>query len=223
MTSLCIKTGMASEYNIAMRFARPGTQVLTGLQTADSLHKLVPDTCKAIISFGLCGGLAPEAQIGQAFIYDRVVTPTTMYPANIAWRKRLFAATRYYERGCWSTGDFNTANDEQQRADLFNKSGGCWIIDDETYAVARFAAERGISWIGLRVVSDGAEDNLPPAVLNALNPDGTDNIWNVLESVVSDPAQIPALIKTATEANKSLAELRTAALQAGPDLQWVDP
>ena len=70
------------------------------------------------------------------------------------------------------------------------------------------------------MVSDGAEDNLPPAVINALNPDGTDDLWAVVSSVVSDPAQIPDLVKTAGEYEVSIAELRRAAIDTGPFMQW---
>jgi len=225
--SLCVKTGMSSEYAVAKKFAAADVVVLTGTQTVADLQQNVPQDCAAIISFGLCGGLAPEYDAGnaqcvvaQAFIYDRVVTPDAVYPCDAAWRQRLFAATKYFERGCWSSGAFNTANDEAQRAALFAQSG-CWIIDDETRAVAEFAAARAIAFIGLRVVSDGAEDNLPPAVINALNPDGTDNLQAVIASVIADPAQLPALVKTAQEFELSLAELRTAAQSVGPMFQWT--
>jgi adenosylhomocysteine nucleosidase len=225
MSALVIKTGMEVEYQIARRYAAPDILVLTGAATATSLDQVVPQDCKAVLSLGVCGGLAPEAQIGQAFIYDRVLTPETMelgwseYKCDSAWRKRLFAATRYYERSCWSSGQFNTANTVAARASLFGHTN-CWIIDDESYAVAQFAAKRGIAFIGLRTVSDGAEDNLPPAVINALNPNGTDNLWNVVASVAEDPLQIPALIKTALEAKRAFDELETACIAVGPNFQW---
>lgn len=216
--TLCVKTGMISEQQIAQEFF-PGAIVLTGVQRVPDLENAVPQSCEAIISFGLCGGLSPSAQIGQAFIYDKIVTPGETFFCDAEWRRRLFEATKYYERGCWSDGQFNTANSIAQREQLFS-STGCWAIDDESYAVAYFASIRKIPFMGLRVVSDGAEDNLPPAVLNALNPDGSDDIQAVISSIISDPEQIPALIKTANEFNLSVAELRTAAIQVGPCCQW---
>lgn len=210
---------MSVEAAIVKKYASPDILQLTGEYTVDALDKAVPPEIEAIISVGVCGGLSPAAQIGQAFIYDRVVTPDGTYAADPSWAHRLFTATRYYERGCWSSGQFNTANTEEQRARLFANSG-CWVIDDESFAVAEFAQLRGISFIGLRTVSDGAEDNLPPAVINALNPDGTDNLRAVIESVVEDPLQIPDLIKTALEAKKSFDELETACIAVGANFQW---
>ena len=219
MSVLTIKTGMVIEQAIAQKYVAPGTLVLTGEFTTDGLDAAVPQDCKAILSLGVCGGLAPEAQIGQAFIYDRVVTPNQTFTCDSGWRKRLFAATRYYERGCWSDGQFNTANDPTQRAALYQKTN-CWVIDDESFAIAQFAAKRQIAFIGLRTVSDGAQDSLPPAIINALNPNGTDNLYQVILSVVQDPLQIPDLLKTALEAKRSFDELETACIAVGPNFQW---
>lgn len=220
MGALVIKTGMSVEQQIARKYAAPDVTVLVGLATASTLDQVVPNDCEAIMSLGVCGGLAPQAQIGQTFIYSKVVTPTDKYLCDPVWRKRLFSATHYYECHCYSSGEFNTANDEVQREQLFAQTG-CWIIDDESFAVAEFAIKRNIAFIGLRTVSDGAEDNLPPAIINALNPDGTDNLRAVIESVVTDPLQIPTLIKTALEAKKSFDELETACIAVGANFQWV--
>jgi len=231
---ICIKTGMASEEAIAKTYAPKDAIVLSGVLDH---AKLLPMECKGIISFGLCGGLAPDAQIGQAFIYDTIQVPAIYgairtpasdiaLPCDDEWRKNLFALTRYYECKCWSSGDFNTANTIAQRAKLY-RTTGCEVIDDESFAVAEFALRRGMKFIGLRVVSDGAEDNLPPAVMNALHSDGSANIWAVIESLFTEPIdpltkqlQIGELFKTIGEYEKSIAELRTAAIAISKSKDW---
>lgn len=228
-SELVVKVGMKQELAVARAYARPGIPIISGAGlSVDALDPLVPKETKAIISFGLCGGLAPLARIGQAFIYSAVKTPNGSIACDDAWVKRLFAATRYFVSACWSSGELNTANTIAQRAELYRDSG-CSIIDDESRAVAELAARRGIRFAGLRVISDGAEDSLPPAVINALNPDGTDNIWNVIESLFTEPIdpvtkefQIGEIVRTIREFNVSIAELRTAALAAGKDFQWTN-
>lgn len=223
--TLWIKTGMDVEDRVAKTYAAKDVLVLTGEYTADQLAALRPQNCSGIVSFGLCGGLWTGAQIGQAFIYDTIVTPTASFACDAAWRRRLFAATKYYEAHCWSSGDFNTANTVEERAALYSRTR-CQVIDDESFAVAEFASRLGVPLMGLRVVSDGAEDDLPPAVLDALNSNGTTNIWDVVDSLFTEPIdpatkqlQVAELIKTAGEYNTSVAELRTAIVQAGPQLQ----
>ncbi|HEX4409648.1 MAG TPA: hypothetical protein VH206_12830 [Xanthobacteraceae bacterium] len=219
MSALVIKTGMTVEQQIARKYAAEGILVLTGAFTPETLDQAVPQDCKAILSLGVCGGLADSALIGQAFICSTLVTPDGEFEADVDWRRRLFGATRYYECHWWSSGNFNTANTVAERAALV-KQTGCAVIDDETFAVAAVAKKRGIAFQALRTVSDGAEDNLPPAVVNALNPDGSDNLYSVIASVAQDPTQIPALIQTAIEAKKSFDELETACIQVGPNFQW---
>ncbi len=218
---LVVNTGMPSEQQVAKRYCAKSVVVLTGIQSLEEMEKLVPKECDAILSFGLCGGLAPETQIGQAFICDTLITPLYQksYKADVAWRKRLFTATRYYERHWYSTNEFNTANSVEQRKNLFNKTG-CWIIDDETWLVAEFASRHNIPFQALRVVSDGAEDNLPPAVINALNPDRSINKREIILSILTNPLQIPDLIKTAINYWKSLDELATAATAVGRYFQY---
>jgi len=216
---LVIKTGMSDEAAIAKACAAPGTLILSGVQTVAMLTAAVPSECRAILSFGLCGGLSPQAQIGQVFIGDVLIGPDGgSYIADVAWRKRLFAATRYYERHWYSSGIFNQADDPASRIALYNKTGA-WVIDDESLFVAQFAQERGIPFQLLRSVSDGATDTVPPAARNALNSDGSSNVHEVMASVLSDPAQLPDLIRIGEEYFKSLAQLRTAALQVGPAFQ----
>jgi hypothetical protein len=216
---LVIKTGMPAESAIATTYAAPGTLVLSGIQTIASLQKLVPANCTGIISFGLCGGLSPQARIGQIFLGDVLYGPQgETYDADPVWGHRLFLKTKAYMQHWYSSGIFNQADDPAQRAALF-KATTAWIIDDETLAVAQFARVRGISFQMMRSVSDGANDTVPPAARNALNSDGSSNIEEVLVSVAADPAQLPDLIRIGEEYYQSLAELRTAAIMIGPAFQ----
>lgn len=219
---LVVKTGMRAEYEAAKKYAAPDVLVLTGTQTVDDLRKNVPEKCEAIISFGLCGGLGPNTQVGQIFVYDRVVTPNEILSCNEKWRNRLILkdTSSYHQAGCWSSGEFNTANDQKERKQLF-ETYGCEVIDDETRWTAEFSKSRNIAHIGLRVVSDGAEDNLPPAVVNAIKPDGTINVLAVLISVIGDPEQVSAMLKTAEEYAVSLLKLDATAKTVGPYFGWT--
>lgn len=219
MSTLCIKTGMASEYQLAKRHAAMGTQILTGEYTADDLDHTVQKDCKAIISFGLCGGIGPEAQVGECFISTVMVTPTGNYTSDPAWMDRIFTKTHFPETHWWSSGEFNMANTTAQRWALYKKTG-CQVIDDESAAVFEFAKKRGIAAMAMRAVSDALKDNLPQAVVNAINPDGTTNVWNVIKSVFFDPKQIGSLWNTYQEYQTSIKALEHAAVLVGPSFQW---
>ena len=219
---LVIKTGMASEFALVKKFAAPDVLVLTGLMTADDLRKAVPSNATAIISVGLCGGLAPSIKVGDIVLASTVETPDDeQFFADTGWTLRLHQCTGARGARWWSSGAFNTANDKAQRDAMFAKTQ-CLVIDDETYAVAQFAHERKIALAAMRSVSDAETDNLPPAIVNAVNADGTDNLMAVIRSVAADPLQIPALVKTAVEYKHSLDALERACRQVGANFQWGD-
>jgi adenosylhomocysteine nucleosidase len=218
--TLCIKTGMKPEYDIARAFAGKEdgntTLVLTGIQTAADLEKVVPTDCTGVMSFGLCGGLADGVEVGASFLATNLVTPDGTYQADAAWNARLFAKTRAVEVHWWSTGIFNTADSRDQRLSIFTTTGAA-VIDDESYAVAVFAKDRNIPFVCLRVVSDGTKiPDLPPAARNALNTAGDADIEEVFASLAKDPAQLPSLIEIAREYSISIGELRTIAAIIGP-------
>lgn len=215
---LAIKTGMQTEYSIAIKIASPSATVLTGVMTVADLDIHVPRACTGIISYGLCGGLAPGLSIGQNIIGDLLKTPDGDYVPDPAWRKRLFARTKAYEHVWWSSDTFNTADDPASRAALYAQTGA-WVIDDESMAVAQFAALRKIPFALMRTVSDGANDTIPAAARVALQADGSTDIWPVLESVLGNLGQLPDLEKMADYLSISLGTLYTAGLQVGPTFQ----
>lgn len=217
---LTIKTGMADETKIAKAHCAPDVLVLSGIQTVESLDKLVPKECTGIISFGLCGGLAPEPRIGQIFLGDVLITPEGNFYPDYKWGTRFLAKTGATESHWYSSGQFNEGDTPDQRIALFKRTGAA-VIDDESFHVAKFAKARGIPFQMLRSVSDVANDNVPPAARNALNSDGSTNVMAVLESVLGDLSQIPELIRLGQQYYKSLGTLTSAAIQIGPEFQLI--
>lgn len=220
--TLVAKVGMDLERDTVLRYIAPGTLVLPGVaMDAKMLNALVPRTCTALIRLGLCGGLSAAPLVGQAFVYRSVRSPSEVYLCDTAWRRRLFAATHYVEADCWSSGEQNTANTPAQRLALYQETR-CAIIDDESLGMAQLASERGIPFAGVGVISDAEANLLPPAVLNALNPNGSTNYLEVLESVWEDPDQVPSLVQTALNAKRSYDELDTACIAIGRNCQWQE-
>ena len=217
---LTIKTGMQPEAAIAKAHASKGTLILTGIQTEASLQTLVPTTCTAILSFGLCGGLRPNLPIvGQTLIASSLTDPNKeIYVPDQSWNHRLFAATHAYTQSWFSNGQFNTADTPAQRQAIY-KQTGAWCIDDESLAVAQFAQARKIPFAILRTVSDAWNDNVA-ITGKLLNAQGGVDIVATIKAFATDPED---MIKIWRDYNLSIAELGTAAIEVGPSFQWLEP
>ena len=89
--------------------------------------------------------------------------------------------------------------DAEAKAALHNATGAL-AVDMESHIAARFASAHGLPFVVLRVISDGADRDLPKAALAAMRTDGGMDVAAVLRALVHDPHQLRALIRTGQEA-----------------------
>jgi hypothetical protein len=87
---------------------------------------------------------------------------------------------------------------------------GALIIDMESHVAAQVAREHGLPFAFIRVISDRADQDLPPAVTCGLKPDGSMAILPVLAALLRNPGQLPALIRTARDTDRAMRALLAA-------------
>jgi hypothetical protein len=85
---------------------------------------------------------------------------------------------------------------------------GALAVDMESHIAARVAARHNLPFAIVRVISDSANEALPPAALVGMRPDGSMALGAVLASLARNPAQLPALIRTGIHAGRAFSELR---------------
>lgn len=224
MPGLCIKTGMTSEDMTAKEIASFDTVFLSGQMNMADFEAKVPKTVTGIISYGLCGGLAPGLPVGGIVLASVLIDGSTIYRPNGLWTGRLAQALNVRPLPYFSTGVFDLADTPDQRAKLYNNWGAS-AIDDESGPMAAFALERNIPFAILRVVSDAWNDTVPLAARHAVNPDGSSNVSSIIAWLEANPnqagAEIIDLAKTAMEYNQSLAVLLQVGRQVGEYFQWI--
>lgn len=159
----------------------------------------------AILSIGIAGALAPGLVPGDTVVAERVVTANEAFETDAKWTARLAAALPDARIGA-ILGRSAIADDAEVKSALFESSRAD-AVDMESHLAARAACGRGVPFAALRVISDGAERSLPPAVLVAMKPDGSIALGRVLASVLGRPGQIPSLIRTARESERAFAAL----------------
>ena len=164
-----------------------------------------------VISIGLGGGLSPLLKVGDVVVGERISFDgplgqgSKIWDCDEAWRVRLMARLPQAHQGVLAGSDV-ILGDPQTKVALYARTGAL-AVDMESHIAARFAAARGLPFAALRVISDDARHVLPPAALVAMKPDGGIALGRVLWSLVKNPAQLPALIRTGRGSSKAFKEL----------------
>jgi adenosylhomocysteine nucleosidase len=186
------------------------------VQKLDALHGDIT----GVISIGIAGALSPLRKVGDVVIADQVFSRSENWRCNEKWRVALTARLPQAHIGPLFGSDAILADAAAKTA--LHDSSGALAVDMESHVAARFAAARALPFAALRVISDDAVHILPPAALVAMRPDGGIAAGRVLLSLVKNPLQIPALIRTARAANRAFAELLRCRDLCGPGLAGLD-
>ncbi len=152
----------------------------------------------AMLSFGVCGALTADLAAGQLVIGRRVVSGDQSWTCDAEWTASLLARLPGAREAEVAAGKVMIGSVEAKTA-LAARSG-CQVVDMESHIVAQAAQARGLPFAVVRAVSDRADHALPPAALLDLRDDGRPNLPAILGSLAHNPGQLPALIRTAKQA-----------------------
>jgi hypothetical protein len=97
---------------------------------------------------------------------------------------------------------------------------GAAAVDMESHIAAAYAAEAGLPFAALRVISDPASRALPALAMSAIKPNGDIDLRKVLRGVARNPTTLRALVSTGIDFNRALRSLRgcRSFLLGGEDL-----
>ena len=204
-------TGMLAEARIAQR----GTAVRAiagggdGAYLTAALERAIeaPITAQAagILSFGIAGGLSPDARPGDIIVASGVIANGGVWKTDRDWSARLATALPRVRRGLIAGSDLALAT-AAAKASLYAATSAI-AVDMESHIAAKIAAAHQIPFAILRVVADDATRGLPPAALAGLSPGGAINIVNVLKSLARQPSQLPALLGISADTRTAMLAL----------------
>jgi adenosylhomocysteine nucleosidase len=200
--------GLRSEA-AAIRRGDPDIEVLAGGGDATRLERdleaLLATGPALVLSSGIAGGLDPALAVG-AIVVD----------GDAGVVEHVIAALPNAVRAAITGQDTIAANPAGKAA--LRKATGAAAIDMESYIAARVAHRHGVPFAAIRVISDTAGEELPPAALVGMRPDGGVALGAVLASLARRPAQLPALIRTgrhAALAQRTLRDVYDALCRSG--------
>jgi adenosylhomocysteine nucleosidase len=169
---------------------------------------------EGVISFGVCGALAPALKPGDLVVASSVRDGKTRFLTDSAWTRSNAARLPHATGGSVAGSDLMITTPEAKAA--LHGSSGAVAVDMESHITARFAAAHGLPLAVLRAVSDGADHALPPAAQRGMQADGSMDIGAVLAALMADPRQLPALIRTGLDAEKGFRALLRCHNLLGP-------
>lgn len=219
MTRIGVVTGMRAEAHCLprsvarfVRCAGPGAA-----RAGKAAHGLIDDGAKALVSFGLAGGLDPALPVSTVILGLSVVGPegarSTLDPdlrARLAECVGLFAPIEARVAGT----DAPVAG-IADKARLLRESGAR-VADMESDAVARIAAERGVPCGVVRVVADPAGRAVPRAALAALGEAGDIRAGRLLATLAARPWELPGLAALAIDTRRAFRTLRRCGAALSP-------
>ncbi len=91
-----------------------------------------------------------------------------------------------------------------------HQATGATLVDMESFAVARLASERAVPFLGIRVVSDDAQTDLPPELLTLVGPTGSYRIGAAVGAILKQPARLGAMLKLREHAQTAAGHLAKA-------------
>lgn len=140
-----------------------------------------------ILSSGIAGALDPALKVGDVVL-----------DGDAAVVEKLRAILPEATVGAVAGRDVMTPSVAGKCA--LRAETGAVAVDMESHVAARVAARRGLPFAAVRVISDRADEALPPAAQIGMKPDGGVALGAVLASLARNPAQLPALIRTGRHA-----------------------
>jgi adenosylhomocysteine nucleosidase len=206
-----IVTGLVQEARIA---AGPGMIVICSSSDPKQLRALLATldstTFRGVISFGVAGGLDPSLKSGDVVVATEVLAGDTRFLAGLALNEELIARAALHRRrvvrGVLS-GVEQVIAAAACKAALHLETGAA-AVDMESHIAAAYAAEAGLPFAALRVISDPASRALPALAKSAIKPNGDIDLGKVLRGVARNPTTLRALVSTGIDFNRALRSLR---------------
>jgi hopanoid-associated phosphorylase len=203
-------TGMAQEARIAA--AAGLVTVCSGgnpVRLREQLAATAP-VFRAVVSFGVGGGLDPAMRTGDVVVATSVLSGTRRWQTDRTITEMLAASWGLQRDDLYHAilvGAEELVMDVEAKTAL-RAATGASAVDMESHVAAEFAAAHNLPLAALRVICDPADRSLPPLAREALGPHGRIDLRAVVRSLARRPAQVASLAYAARDFATALAALR---------------
>jgi adenosylhomocysteine nucleosidase len=214
-------TGLARERRMA---AGEGVEAVGAGGNPHRLRQLldarVPPGCRAVISFGIAGGLDPSLRPGDVVVGTGVVGEDGRRAADLDLSAALLNALsgigpRVIPADLAGVDTAVLAVDGKTE---LRAATGAAAVDMESHVAASFAGRHGLPFAALRVICDPADQALPAFAAQALTADGEPDIAAVFFAFARGRARLGDLMRLARDSNAAFAALGRCRARLGSGL-----
>jgi adenosylhomocysteine nucleosidase len=152
---------------------------------------------RALMSFGLAGGLDPRLKPGHLLIPRGVLAAGQNWPTDSELDRLLGGPT--VDLMLAESAVVGSAAAKHQ---LWRTTGAA-AVDLESGAVAQVAARHDLPFAVLRAVCDPAQRSLPRTAQTTLDPSGRVRKLRLLASLILRPQDLPGLVTLAADAARA--------------------
>jgi len=199
-------TGLSREARLV---SRPDIATVVGGGDAAALRARILGALDAgarrVLSIGICGALSPSLEVGDCIVATEIITDSERFTTHGPWTNELLENLPDAIPAALAGTD-TILGSAAEKMQLYRATNAA-VADMESHVAARVAQECAVPFAAVRVVSDSASRALPPAALVGMSKSGEVDILAVLRSLAAQPMQLPALIRTAWEAEKAFRAL----------------
>ncbi len=205
-------TGLAQESRIA---AGPGVShvVCSGSDPGrlrKRLSRLDPTGLRAVVSFGIAGGLDPSLQPGDVVVATAIIAESGAWkvPGGVvsAMADRVRASGIGVAQGPL-VGVEEPVLLPTEKATMRRETDAI-AVDMESHIGAAYAAANELPFAAIRVISDPAIRALPPLAKQALKADGRIDFGAVATGLARAPSELSKLLRAGGDVGRAFAGLR---------------
>jgi adenosylhomocysteine nucleosidase len=179
---------------------------------SEAARALVAAGASALVSWGMAGGLDPALAAGTVCLPRAVMSSAgDHFATDSPWCELTRAAIdgqRTVAQGTLLT--HSRAIDRVDAKQTAYRETGAVAVDMESTAIAEVAAKRGLPFIAIRVIVDGAGDALPRSVV-AASTAGQVRMARLIGGLLRSPAEIVPLLRLAKRYRAAMQALQAVA------------
>lgn len=162
-----------------------------------------------VVSFGVAGGLDAALPPGALLLPAAVITTDNgLTETDSEWRREIGATLDSVPPPTLHLGMDVPVTEPKDKARLF-QGYKTHALDMESHVVAAYSRSRGVPFLVLRAIADGANDAVPEAALAGLDESGNVVPLQVVKKLVPRPGQLPALLQLARNSKAAMTALKT--------------